>query len=63
MTVSSEDDGHFVVLYLAPGSYDVSIKKDGFAAAEIKQVAVRVGTTSSVQTQLKVGNVSVTGGL
>src|ERR1700731_2432666 len=38
VSVSSEDDGHFVILYLAPGSYDVLIKKDGFASAEIKQV-------------------------
>src|SRR5882724_4469390 len=60
VSVSSEDDGHFVILYLAPGSYDVSIKKDGFASAEIKQVVVRVGTTSSLQPQLKVGNVSIT---
>jgi hypothetical protein len=60
VSVASEDDGHFVVLYLAPGSYDVSIKKDGFASTEIKQVVVRVGTISSVQPQLKVGNVSIT---
>jgi hypothetical protein len=60
VSVSSEDDGHFVILYLAPGSYDVSIKKNGFTSAEIKQVVVRVGTTSSVQPQLKVGNVSIT---
>jgi hypothetical protein len=60
VSVSSEDDGHFLILYLAPGSYDVSIKKNGFTSAEIKQVVVRVGTTSSVQPQLKVGNVSIT---
>src|SRR5258705_2683620 len=60
VSVTSEDDGRFVVLYLAPGTYDVSIKKSGFASAEIKQVVVRVGTTSSVQPQLEVGNVSIT---
>src|ERR1700732_4131809 len=60
VSVASEEDGHFVILYLAPGSYDISIKKNGFASAEIKQVVVRVGTTSSVQPQLKVGNVSIT---
>jgi Carboxypeptidase regulatory-like domain/TonB dependent receptor len=60
VTVASEEDGHFVILYLAPGLYDISVKKDGFANTEIKQVVVRVGTTSSVQPQLKVGNVSIT---
>ncbi len=60
ISVASEDDGHFVILYLAPGSYEISVKKDGFASAEIKQVVVRVGTTSSVQPQLKIGNVSIT---
>jgi Carboxypeptidase regulatory-like domain/TonB dependent receptor len=59
-SLTTEDNGHFIFLYLAPGSYDISIKKDGFASSEIKHVEVRVGTTSSVQPQLKIGNVSIT---
>jgi len=59
-SVSTGEDGHFVILYLAPGSYDISIKKDGFDGAEIKQVVVRVGTTSSVQPVLKIGSVNIT---
>jgi hypothetical protein len=59
-SVTSEDDGHFIFLYLAPGSYDISVKKDGFDSAQIQHVEVRVGTTSSVRPQLKIGNVSVT---
>jgi hypothetical protein len=59
-SVTSEDNGHFIFLYLAPGSYDISIKKDGFDSAEIKHVAVRVGTTSSVQPQLKIGDITTT---
>lgn len=56
----SEDDGHFIFLYLAPGTYDISVKKDGFDSAQMQHVEVRVGTTSSVRPQLKIGNVSVT---
>ena len=57
-SVATEDDGHFSFPYLTPGSYDISIKKDGFASAEIKHLTVRVGTTSSVRPQLKVGDVA-----
>src|SRR6266404_703411 len=59
-SVVSEDDGHFIFLYLAPGSYDIAVKKDGFDSAQMQHVEVRVGTTSSVRPQLKIGNVSVT---
>src|SRR5258708_23706586 len=59
-SVTSEDDGYFIFLYLAPGSYDISVKKDGFDRAEIQHVEVRVGTTSSVRPLLKIGNVNVT---
>ena len=59
-SVTSEDDGHFIFLYLAPGTYDISIRKDGFDRAEIQHVEVRVGTTSSVRPLLRIGNVSVT---
>src|SRR5258707_14022505 len=59
-TVASEDNGHFIFAYLAPGSYDLSVKKDGFDSTEIQRVEVQVGTTSSVRPRLKVGNISVT---
>jgi len=59
-SVSSEEDGHFIFLYLSPGTYDISVRKDGFDRAEIQHVEVRVGTTSSVRPLLKIGNVSVT---
>src|SRR5882762_6493699 len=51
-TVASEDNGHFIFAYLAPGSYDLSVKKDGFDSTEIQHVEVEVGTTSSVRPQL-----------
>ena len=48
-SVTSEDDGHFIFLYLSPGTYDIAVRKDGFDRAEIQHVEVRVGTTSSVR--------------
>jgi Carboxypeptidase regulatory-like domain/TonB dependent receptor len=59
-SVKSESDGHFVLTYIAPGVYTVAIKKDGFEKDELKHVVVRVGSTSSVQPQLRIGNVTET---
>ncbi|MBS1866656.1 MAG: TonB-dependent receptor, partial [Acidobacteria bacterium] len=59
-SASSGEDGRFLISYLAPGSYHVSVKKDGFESAEIKQVVVRVGSTSSLQPVLKIGSVNIT---
>ncbi|MDQ2775007.1 MAG: TonB-dependent receptor [Acidobacteriota bacterium] len=58
--ITSEANGHFLALYLAPGPYSVSIAKQGFAAVRIPHVQVNVGTTSSFQPRLQPGNVSVT---
>jgi len=58
--VRSDKDGHFIVLYLTPGSYSISIKKDGFQTAELRNVTVSVGTTSSIQLRLALGSVSIT---
>src|SRR5258706_15019876 len=37
-SITSEDDGHFTFLYLAPGSYDISVHKDGVDRAEMRHV-------------------------
>lgn len=59
-TVNTEATGHFIVSYLVPGTYDVSIQKDGFATTTLKDVVVSVGTTTPVEAKLTVGNVSTT---
>jgi Carboxypeptidase regulatory-like domain len=59
-TTASDSNGHFILPYLTPGTYDVSIQKQGFENIQIKGVIVTVGTTSTIQPQLKVGNVAVT---
>ena len=43
-TVRSSGEGEFVVLYLDPGTYEVSIRKPGFATVVLKDIAVTVGT-------------------
>ena len=58
--VTSEADGHFLVLYLPPAPYTVTTKKAGFTATEIPHVQVSVGTTSQLQPKLNPGSVSVT---
>ncbi|HEY8714883.1 MAG TPA: TonB-dependent receptor, partial [Candidatus Acidoferrum sp.] len=57
---TSEDNGHFIFLYLAPGVYTVVIKKDGFGSKEVTGIVVNVGANSSIQPQLQVGNVAET---
>jgi hypothetical protein len=59
-TVNTESTGHFIVSYLIPGTYDVSIQKDGFATTSLKDVIVSVGTTTPVEAKLTVGNISTT---
>jgi hypothetical protein len=59
-TVNTESNGHFIVPYLIPGTYDVSIQKDGFATTSLKDVVVSVGTTTPIAANLTVGNVSTT---
>ena len=59
-TTTAEDNGHFVFLYLTPGTYTVSIKKEGFSTKEMTDVAVRIGTNSAIRPQLQIGNFSDT---
>jgi hypothetical protein len=56
-TLKTEDDGHFVALYLPPGIYDVSIQKDGFQKQVLQDTAVTVGTTTVLHPRLSIGKV------
>ena len=58
--VHSTADGEFVVLYLDPGTYEVSIQKSGFGNLVLKDVAVSVGTRAILHPQLAVGKVGET---
>lgn len=59
-TVLADTNGHFTILYLPPGSYDISITKGGFETARLAGLTVSVGTTASVQPRLKVGSTAIT---
>lgn len=47
--------GHYVIPYLAAGSYDVTAELSGFTRARVVAVAVRVGLTATVDLTLKTG--------
>lgn len=58
--VRSADDGQFVVLYLDPGTYQVSIQKSGFRPLVLKDIAVNIGTRAILHPQLTVGQIETT---
>src|ERR1700737_3103335 len=59
LTQQSDDRGHFLFLYLAPGKYEVSIEKSGFTHLDLNDVTINVGTTTTLHPQLTVGQVPI----
>ena len=59
-TVKADSEGHFVLLNLAPSSYEISFEQPGFQTVLLKDVLVTVGTTVNLRPQLPIGNVSTT---
>lgn len=53
--LSSDSQGHFEFVTLAPGNYEVSIAAPGFSDSVAKSVAIRVGTTATLDPMLAVG--------
>jgi hypothetical protein len=56
-TLKTDEEGHFVALYLPPGIYEVSIEKEGFQKQVLRDTAVTVGTTTALHPRLTVGKV------
>ncbi len=54
-SVRSDSKGHFDVLSLAPGHYTVVFASAGFGSVEMKEVVVKVGSTSTLEPHLQVG--------
>lgn len=54
-TQTSDSNGQFKFLYLAPGNYQVTVASSGFSSAVINNVVIRVGTTTTLNPQLTVG--------
>jgi hypothetical protein len=65
-TATTNDQGHYVVDNLVPGTYTVRVEKGNFKAAEVTQVTVLVNKTTSANVTLQAGQISevvtVTGG-
>src|SRR6267154_2395253 len=56
-TLKTDEDGHFVALYLPPGIYEVTVEKEGFQKQVLQDTAVEVGTTTTLHPRLTVGHV------
>lgn len=56
----SDANGHFIFLSLEPGSYQLEVSKQGFENTVLKDVTVSVGTTTTVQPKLAIGDVRQT---
>ena len=56
-TVRSTAEGEFIVLYLDPGTYEVSIEKTGFRKLVLKDITITVGTRAILHPQLSVGQI------
>ncbi len=58
--VESNEEGYFVIPNLPLGTYEISIKKEGFETQLRPGVVLDAGTEAVIDTQLKVGQVSTT---
>jgi hypothetical protein len=54
---TTNESGDFSAPLLPPGNYTLIARRDGFTAAEIRNIVLNVGDQKTVQIQLKVGDV------
>src|SRR5690349_16961227 len=59
-TVTTNEDGRYVVLALPPGNYSVTASKQGFATPQIPSTPLTVGQTLTANFALKVSDVAET---
>jgi hypothetical protein len=57
---ATNQDGYFTIPLLPPSTYTVTVRRDGFAPVEVKDLVLNIGDEKSLQIQLKVGSVSAT---
>jgi hypothetical protein len=57
---TTQADGHYLLVNIPPGVYDLTITKKGFETAKVSNQQVRVGITTTANIKLKVGAESVT---
>lgn len=54
-TVTTNDSGYYRVVTLQPGSYTVTVSRQGFAPFKAEQVVVQVGSVTDVSPHMKAG--------
>jgi Carboxypeptidase regulatory-like domain/TonB dependent receptor len=59
-TASTTSSGDYVFPYLNPGSYSVTVTKEGFETAKFSGLSVRAGEKLRADAQLKVGQTTTT---
>src|SRR5215831_4397345 len=59
-TTTTNDAGRYVIVNVAPGSYDLSFTKQGFATTKAPGTSVRVAVTTTVNVSLEVGTNTTT---
>src|SRR5215469_9718457 len=59
-TATTNADGRYFLANLPPANYDVTASKSGFATAKVTAQAVNVATTTTIDLQMTVGEVSTT---
>jgi len=55
INLTSDNEGNFLFTRLNPGMYAVKVEKQGFKAADVKNVEVAIGRTASLKMQLEPG--------
>jgi len=58
--LQSDDSGYFRALKLQPGSYSVTVTRQGFATYKAEQVIVQVGSVTELSPRLKVAGATET---
>jgi hypothetical protein len=55
---TTNDEGSFTLNLLPPGTYTVTVRRDGFAPIEVKNVVLNVGDQKALKIQLRAGDVT-----
>src|SRR5262245_42908026 len=55
-STTTNGDGDYTALYLAPGSYNITVEAAGFKKSTRQNIEIRVGDKLQIDLQLEVGN-------
>src|SRR5262249_54339893 len=60
LKTTTQDDGHYIIPDVPPGTYDMTVSKKGFETTKVSGQGVRVGVVTTANFKMKVGAESVT---